>query len=884
MKCFSGFTFLCLILLLALPAHAATYYVAPSGSDSNSGAAGSPWLTIGHSTTNTITGDTVLIAAGIYNERDYSGAAGVTFRCTGAVTNNGWGIGHSEVVVDGFTVTGAPAGWNGACINLGYATHNVSVLNCKLINIGVATYGIMIPASGLTSDTGPHGCIISNVLFFNGTTTNGNRFLDIEGSNTLIVACGFFNMPGHDAIDITGAGHTIRSCVFSNIVNVDGAMDHADIIQCWGITGAECHDIVFERNFITDCACGLTQLTQDGVDNIRDWTYRNNIVVRNYFTASIDIPGFKAYNNTFYQCCKDLRLPPLAFGIGGANGYATNCQVFNNAFIDCAGWYSFVPVGGYTMTGNENNRSGYNFFSKNGTSGDSDFVNESPNSINGGDPNVVGPQLRPMAGSFLIDAGTNLSGLVSNDFEGNARPQGSAFDIGAFEYNGSGQTSAQPVAPSLTAQPQSATVNVAGTATFSVAATGTAPLSYQWQFNGANITGVVSSAFTKNSVQASDAGSYSVVVANAAGSVTSASAVLTVTTANVPPSLTAQPQSQTVNAGNTATFSVTATGTAPLSYQWRFGGANVSGATGSTYARPAVQSADAGNYSVVVANAAGSVTSADAPLTVTSSVGSPTDSSLKLHLDFDEDFSSGQVLDTSGNGNDGWQFNPTNRITPTPGVLGGTAAQFSSPGTYLAVTNLEGFAYLTNGTISLWAKFAPNGDLTMRLLDNGYVPAYAGNPAAASNSWALCRDYTPNLTFLVYPPGGARQQVVTWPDDTDRQTLSTAGFHLYSVTVDCPSNRVIAYYDGNPWMTNSINLPWIRIYGCAGQPWLCIGAASSDGTPQWGDDAYPDSGFFAGSLDDLRIYNRTLPAADVKALYTGRPTPRPPLALRILNP
>jgi hypothetical protein len=495
-----------------------------------------------------------------------------------------------------------------------------------------------------------------------------------------------------------------------------------------------------------------------------------------------------------------------------------------------------------------------------------------------------------MPGSALIDAGTDLSGLgVTNDYVGNTRPQGGGFDIGAFEYSGSGQTSGPPVAPSLTAQPQNASVSAGSAATFSVAATGTAPLSYQWQFNGANITGVASSAFTKNSVQASDAGSYSVVVSNAAGSVTSASAVLTVTAPSVPPSLTAQPQGASVNAGNTATFSVAATGTAPLSYQWRFSGANISGATGSTYARPAVQSADAGNYSVVVANLAGTVTSADAWLIVTNSVITVGDSSLKLHLDFDEDFSSGQVVDTSGNGNDGWQFNPTNRLTPAPGVLGGTAAQFSSPGTYLAVTNLAGFAYLTNGTLSLWAKFAPNGDLAMRLLDNGYTPGYSGNPAAASNSWALCRDYTPYLTFLVYPSGSAGQRLVSWPDDTVRSggsqpDLSTTGFHLYSVTIDCPNNQAIAYYDGQPWMTNSINLPWIRVYGCAGQPWLCIGAASSDGTPQWGDDAYPSYGFFAGSLDDLRIYNRTLSAANVKALYTGRPAPPPPLALRILNP
>jgi hypothetical protein len=70
-------------------------------------------------------------------------------------------------------------------------------------------------------------------------------------------------------------------------------------------------------------------------------------------------------------------------------------------------------------------------------------------------------------------------------------------------------------------------------------------------------------------------------------------------------------------------------------------------------------------------------------------------------------------------------------------------------------------------------------------------------------------------------------------------------------------------------MTGSIDLPWIRIYGCASQRWLCIGAMAHDGTPQWGDDRYPNSGYFVGKMDDLRIYNDTLSASEVQALYRG---------------
>ncbi|MDB6110083.1 MAG: hypothetical protein JWR69_1833, partial [Pedosphaera sp.] len=89
------------------------------------------------------------------------------------------------------------------------------------------------------------------------------------------------------------------------------------------------------------------------------------------------------------------------------------------------------------------------------------------------------------------------------------------------------------------------------------------------------------------------------------------------------PFITAQPQSQTVQAGASVAFSVQAIGAAPLNYQWRFQGANISSATSSTYALSNVQSSNAGIYSVVVANAAGSILSSNATLTVTGSSGLP---------------------------------------------------------------------------------------------------------------------------------------------------------------------------------------------------------------------------------------------------------------------
>ncbi|HEX7312672.1 MAG TPA: immunoglobulin domain-containing protein [Pyrinomonadaceae bacterium] len=170
------------------------------------------------------------------------------------------------------------------------------------------------------------------------------------------------------------------------------------------------------------------------------------------------------------------------------------------------------------------------------------------------------------------------------------------------------------VPPSILTQPASQTVNAGQTATFSVAASGTAPFTYQWRKDGADIAGANAATLSVANVQSGDAGIYSVVVSNVAGSATSADAALAVIT---PPSILIQPEPQTVNAGAAATFFVSASGTAPLGYQWRKDGADITGATSASLSVVNAQDDDAGTYTVVVSNAAGSVTSEGAALAVT---------------------------------------------------------------------------------------------------------------------------------------------------------------------------------------------------------------------------------------------------------------------------
>src|SRR5579864_1147723 len=176
-------------------------------------------------------------------------------------------------------------------------------------------------------------------------------------------------------------------------------------------------------------------------------------------------------------------------------------------------------------------------------------------------------------------------------------------------------------APSISTQPASQTVTAGQTAIFSVTSSGAAPLSYQWSKNGAAIPGATLTTYTTQATATSDTGSrFTVVVSNSAGNVTSNAATLTVTSAAGPPSITTQPASQTVAASQTAMFQVTASGTAPLSYQWRKNGTAISGATSSAYTILVTTSADSGSqFTVAVSNSNGAVTSNAATLTIQAS-------------------------------------------------------------------------------------------------------------------------------------------------------------------------------------------------------------------------------------------------------------------------
>ncbi len=154
---------------------------------------------------------------------------------------------------------------------------------------------------------------------------------------------------------------------------------------------------------------------------------------------------------------------------------------------------------------------------------------------------------------------------------------------------------------------------------FNAAAAGTGPITYQWQFEGSNIAGATKATLLLTNLDTNDAGIYASVAKNPVGVTTSKVAMLNVI---VPPSITSQPQGVNATVGDAVTFSVTASGTAPLRYQWEFNGVGLPHQTNMSLTIPSAKVGHAGKYRVLVRNAGGSVLSANAVLKVVKLVAS----------------------------------------------------------------------------------------------------------------------------------------------------------------------------------------------------------------------------------------------------------------------
>jgi hypothetical protein len=169
------------------------------------------------------------------------------------------------------------------------------------------------------------------------------------------------------------------------------------------------------------------------------------------------------------------------------------------------------------------------------------------------------------------------------------------------------------VPPTVTQHPVGDTVCAAGSASFSAAGVGTAPLSYQWRRNGVDLAGATGETYAVGIAGTNNAGTYDCVISNACGSATTSGALLTV---NIPPQVTLAPTAQSACPGGSATFSAGFSGSPAPALRWQKDGVDIPGATGGTLVISGAGPGDVATYRCVATNTCGSANSPGAGLTL----------------------------------------------------------------------------------------------------------------------------------------------------------------------------------------------------------------------------------------------------------------------------
>jgi hypothetical protein len=358
----------------------------------------------------------------------------------------------------------------------------------------------------------------------------------------------------------------------------------------------------------------------------------------------------------------------------------------------------------------------------------------------------------------------------------------------------------------------SGSVSVAANASDNVAVA-----AVQFKLDGVNLSEDTSAPYsiTWNTSASSNGTHVLTAVARDSSGNTTTSAPRTVTVANTlsAPVITTQPNSATVSVGQAATFSVAASGSSPLSYQWQRNGANISGATLSSYSTPPTVLADSGStYRVRVSNSAGSVTSNSANLTVSAQSGA-----IGIY-NFDE--GSGTIAnDSSGNNRTGTLINGTTWAT---GKYGG-GLKFDGINDHVTIGNQT---LPPSFTLSAWVHNPQN------------------NVYETIASFGTNRQFSITYGSLAFWKGSGSEHRFG--------AVPTGSWQHVAFTYDGTNLR--GYLNGNP----------------LGSP-LAISLPSTGGTTLFG--AWPNSwggveDFLSGRLDDLRIYSRALSQSEIQAIRT----------------
>lgn len=465
--------------------HATTYYVSTSGDNSNAcTSASAPCLTIGAAVGKSRAGDIVQIGAGTYRE---------SLSVTRA------GVAGSPIIIRGHDGSGCPTtAVNDPNSPTGTRPNSKVLLNGSIsISASYITVDcIHLLGAGVSMNSGlTGGSIINNEMDGNGSSSPGagisfsgiGNVTSANYSTNFVftanyihgMSTGFFGMcssctfseneifaltgdePGsdHDYLDFWGVGSTVsHNYMHGNTCNACNGYDcHMDCIQAWNTTGNGTEvskNNTFTRNVCFNHHEGIIMQDNAGNGDISGWTVTNNVFG---YPPYDDGSGHMCTAGAAHPWCWIFETGKLGSNtfsnntcIAGTMGFRSNqgSAVFNdNIYYTPGSTTTIYDVTGVPVTGNNNL-----YFAASGNfsrgSFGGDVVNKDPAFVStgsGGTTQCIGCNYNIQATSAAIDAGISTAPSVTVDLLNTSRPQGAAYDIGAYEYTSGSQT--QPAPP-----------------------------------------------------------------------------------------------------------------------------------------------------------------------------------------------------------------------------------------------------------------------------------------------------------------------------------------------------------------------------------------------------------------------------------------------------